>query len=48
VYGPTALRNACFDAGFNHVQIERYTDRPSNSTNPQSAREFFLIQTSRM
>ena len=48
VYGPTALRNACFDAGFNHVQMERYTDRPSNPANPQPAREFFLIQTSRM
>ncbi|WP_246279368.1 class I SAM-dependent methyltransferase [Paraburkholderia ultramafica] len=48
VYGQTALRNACFDAGFNYVQIERYTDRPSNPVKPQPAREFFLVQTSRM
>jgi ubiquinone/menaquinone biosynthesis C-methylase UbiE len=48
VYGSTALRNACFDAGFNHVQIERYAEKPSSPANPQPTREFFLVRTSFM
>ncbi|QCP54870.1 class I SAM-dependent methyltransferase [Trinickia violacea] len=46
VYGPTSLREACFEAGFDHVQIERYADQPSSPPSPR--REFFLVRASRM
>lgn len=46
VYGPTSLREACFEAGFDHVQIERYADKPFALPSPR--REFFLVRASRM
>ncbi|WP_309491345.1 class I SAM-dependent methyltransferase [Trinickia mobilis] len=46
VYGPTSLREACFEAGFDRVQIERYADAPSAPATPR--REFFLVRASRM
>ncbi|MCP3707073.1 class I SAM-dependent methyltransferase [Paraburkholderia sp. CNPSo 3274] len=48
VYGPTAFREACFEAGFDHVQIERYVDHGSAAPAPAAQRTFFLVRASCM
>ncbi|MEM5447767.1 class I SAM-dependent methyltransferase [Paraburkholderia guartelaensis] len=48
VHGPTAFREACFEAGFDHVQIERYVDHGSAAPAPAAQRTFFLVRASCM
>ncbi|MBB5404647.1 class I SAM-dependent methyltransferase [Paraburkholderia youngii] len=48
VYGPTTFREACFEAGFDHVQIERYVDHGAAAPAPAALRTFFLVRASCM
>ncbi|WP_321930971.1 class I SAM-dependent methyltransferase [Paraburkholderia guartelaensis] len=48
VYGPSSFREACFEAGFVHVQIERYADRATAPPAPSVQRTFFLVRASCM
>jgi SAM-dependent methyltransferase len=48
VYGPTTFREACFEAGFDHVQIERHIDHATAAAAPAAQRTFFLVRASCM
>ena len=48
VYGPTTFREACFEAGFNHVQIERHVDHATAAAAPAARGTFFLVRASCM
>lgn len=43
VYETTALREACFGAGFDHVRIERYVDHATTAAVPAAQRTFYLV-----
>lgn len=48
IHGPTTFREACFEAGFNHVHIDRHVDRTTVAVTPASERTFFLVRATCM
>lgn len=48
VYGPSTFREACLEAGFDHVRVERHVDQAASAATPAAQRTFFFVRASCM